>query len=62
VVIDDFNVVHISAPEGEANSELIVNPDAVLSLSISGKSLETISRRDSQINQMNCPMQNAELL
>jgi hypothetical protein len=44
VVVDDFEVMSASSFPSEADSELIVDPDAVLGISIAAESLETVPR------------------
>jgi hypothetical protein len=43
MVVDDFDVVGIAITPNEADSELLVDPNGVLTLPITSKSLEVIS-------------------
>jgi hypothetical protein len=52
VIIGEFNVVGVGIAPSEADSPLIVNPDAVFSLSISGQLFKTVPRREAQIDQI----------
>jgi len=54
VIIDDFNVVNISAIPNEADAELIVNTDAVLAIAVASKRFQAIAGRSLQILQLCC--------
>lgn len=49
VVIDELNIVGVSAFPGEANSVLLVNTNRVLSRPHPAEFFETIGRRDSDL-------------
>jgi hypothetical protein len=51
VVIDYFYVFGPGSSPGEANSPLIIHPDAVLALPVSRKGLQSIARRNAQVMQ-----------
>jgi hypothetical protein len=51
VIVGDFHIEGITVFPAEANPPLIVDPDAVLTLSIPGKPFEAIPGRHSQIGQ-----------
>jgi hypothetical protein len=61
VIIYDFNVARVSVMPAKADSPLIVDTDAVPALSVPGKLLQPIARRDSQIRQTNGPVQDPQL-
>lgn len=60
MVIHDLNVVGISVAPDKTDAPLIVDADAVLSLSVSVKSFETIARRGCQVAQFRGNIQLAE--
>jgi hypothetical protein len=49
MIICNFNIKHLPIFKTETNPPLVINPNTVLSLSISFKSLKAISRGNSQI-------------
>jgi hypothetical protein len=49
VVIDDFHVVDVTFDPSEADTPLIVDPDAVLAFAVALERLKTIGWRNSQI-------------
>lgn len=51
MVVGDFNVVSIPVLPAEANSPLLVDPDAVLSFPVAVKLFQTVSGRDTQVIQ-----------
>jgi len=57
VVIDDLNVARIRIHPSEANPPLIVDPNAVLTFSVTGEGFETIRWNDSQIGERRCRME-----
>jgi len=57
VVIDDFDFIGIAISPFKTDSPLIVDADAVLTLSASTKSFEPISRRVEEIGQVRGSMQ-----
>jgi hypothetical protein len=50
VIVDDLDVEGIRAAPNEANSPLIIDPNAVLPLSLALQGLETIPGRDSEVS------------
>src|SRR5215813_6356896 len=61
VVVRDFNVEGVSASPYEADPPLIVDPDAVLTLSISPQGLEPVSGRHPEVRERSCPVEEQEL-
>jgi hypothetical protein len=61
VVIDNLNVMSVPGSPAEADTPLLVDPDAMLSLSVPTKSLQAVARRDSQIIQRLGGIQNQGL-
>ena len=61
MIIDDFDVLSAGIGPSETHPELIVNPDAVLSFSISLKSFQTIPRWNAKIIQPPSDFQLAKL-
>jgi hypothetical protein len=51
MVVDDRHVGWASLGPSEADSELVVDPNAVLSLSVSSERLQAISGGDPQVSQ-----------
>jgi len=51
VIVDDLDIRRTASGPDEANPELVVDPDGMLTLSITGKSFKTIARRRSQVGQ-----------
>jgi len=51
MVIGDLHIVRMALAPHEANAELIVDANAVLSLSVSLQSFQAISRQDGQVRQ-----------
>jgi hypothetical protein len=49
MVIDNLYIVGIAAFPNETDSPLIINPNAPLAVSVTGKFFETIGRRNAQI-------------
>jgi hypothetical protein len=62
MIVDDFNVVRVAFTPHEADAILIIDPDAVLALTLAAQSLQPISWRDIQIIQHHGGMQQEELL
>ena len=48
MVVDDLDIFWTTRSPGERDAELIVDPDAVLSVSITLQSLEPVCRRNCQ--------------
>jgi hypothetical protein len=49
VIVDDFNIMRLAVSPHEANSPLIVDPNAMLTGSISLESLQAVARRNAKI-------------
>jgi hypothetical protein len=49
VIIDDLNVVRATVAPDEADSPLLIDSYAVLSLSVSHESFQAVSRRDTEV-------------
>jgi hypothetical protein len=62
VVIDDLHVDCIAFAPDEAQPVLIVDPNAVLALAVSGKRHEMISAWNRQIKKPGGPMEDKQLL
>jgi hypothetical protein len=60
VVIDDFDIVCITAFPAKADAPLIVNADTMLALSFSNELLKSIGRRDPEVVDRLCSVQNQE--
>lgn len=52
VIINDFNVVGIAIMPAKTDAPLIIDADAVLSLSVTREYFQTIARRDSQFTNL----------
>jgi hypothetical protein len=61
VIVDDFDVVHISGPPAKANTPLRIDPNAVLASSITLELLQAIAWRLSQIGETRSSIEHAEL-
>jgi len=62
VIVDNFYVKSISVPPNETHTVLIVDSNAMQSLTICSKRLQSVSRRDSQVIERHSRMQNGEFL
>ena len=62
MIIDYFNVVRVPFRPHETNSELIVDANAVLALSVAAKRLQTVARGCSQIRKLKRTMEEEKLL
>ena len=62
MIVGDLHVVGISAFPAKANPPLVVDPDAVLILAISGELFETVPRGHSEIAQRVSRVEQEELL
>jgi len=58
VIVGDLNLEGVALPPDEANPPLVVDPNAVLALTISKEFLEAISRRNAQVCQGTRCLQN----
>jgi len=61
VIVDDLDVEGIPGLPSKADPVPIVDTDAVLTLSISTQRFEMIARRDSQILQRRCSVEDPQL-
>src|SRR5215213_2492566 len=61
VVVDDLDFLRTLLGPAEANPVLVVDPDAVLSLSVSHERLQPVSRRRQQIVEVRCPIEMVQL-
>jgi hypothetical protein len=52
MIVYDFNIVSVSLAPTEADTPLVVDPNAVLPLPVSGQFLKAISWRDKKIIQL----------
>lgn len=62
MIVGDLHIVGVTISPAKANPPLIVDPDAVLALSISGELFEAVSRRHSEIAQQVSCVKQEELL
>jgi hypothetical protein len=51
VIVCDLNIVDVSGFPNEANPILIVDPDAVLPFTVSGKLFQAVARWNTQVVQ-----------
>jgi hypothetical protein len=51
VVVHDLDVVGVAAEPTEANAELVVDTDAVLTEAVTGKLLKSVGRRDLEVGE-----------
>ena len=56
MVVHDFHLIRISILPQEADTPLIVDPDAVLTLSIAAQRLQAIPGRNRQVTKLGCGM------
>ena len=61
MVVNDFNTVGVALTPGKADAPLAVDADAVLTGPVAFQGLQAISRRNAQVIQRNCIVQNFEL-
>jgi hypothetical protein len=61
MIVDDFHIVGKAIGPAEANSPLIVDPDAELSLAIAAQRFESVSRRHAQFVECVCCVQHLQL-
>jgi hypothetical protein len=52
VIVHDFYVVAVTVAPDKADAPLVVDPDRVLTLSLSSQGLQSIARRRSQDSQL----------
>ena len=58
VIVGDLDLESIALPPDEANSPLVIDPNAVLTLAVAREFLEVVSRRNIQICQAISCIQN----
>jgi len=61
VIVHDFNVVGVPFPPSKAETPLVVDPNAVLSLSVAMQGFQAVSRRRHQVSQFRGAVQLPEL-
>jgi len=61
MVIGDLHIMRMALPPNEADAELIVDPNAVLSQPISFQSFQAISRQNGQIRQASGAVEHEQL-
>jgi hypothetical protein len=52
VIVDDLDLITITILPDEADTDLVIDPDAMLSLSVSLQSFQTVSRGYYQVGQL----------
>jgi hypothetical protein len=57
MIVYDFNIVSVPLAPTEADTPLVIDPNAVLSLPVSSQFLKAISWRDKKIIQLLCRIQ-----
>jgi hypothetical protein len=57
MVVGDLRVEHVASPPDETDAPPVVDPDAVLPLSVTLERLEPVSRRDSEVMEPPGPME-----
>ncbi|HEU4582096.1 MAG TPA: hypothetical protein VFS67_27760 [Polyangiaceae bacterium] len=58
MVVDDLDVVRIPIPPDKANPKLLVDPNGVLTVTITSQRLEMVSR--TEIRQRGCSMESSQ--
>ena len=61
MIIDDLNIAEIVAIHSETHAVLVIDPDAVLSRSVAGKSFQAVPGRNAQILQTSCIVDHDQL-
>jgi hypothetical protein len=61
MIIHDFNVMWTVIFPRKADSPLVVDPDTVLSHSVSGQLFQSISRTRGEVAQLHCAIQHNQL-
>jgi hypothetical protein len=61
VIVGDLDLESIALPPDEANSPLVIDPNAVLALAVAREFFEVVSRRNIQICQAIRCIQNPKL-
>jgi hypothetical protein len=61
VIVGDLDLESIAQPPDEANSPLVIDPNAVLVLAVAREFLEVVSRRNIQVAQGIRCIQNPKL-
>jgi hypothetical protein len=60
VIVDDFDIGRTSSRPNEANTPLLVDPDAVLADSIASQGFEMVVRRHGEVTQYAGVVQNSQ--
>jgi len=60
MVVHDFDIVRVRFVPDKTDSELVVNPNAVLSFAIALERFQTIPGWNSQLVELDNPVKNAE--
>ena len=60
MVVNDLNVHWPFAGPHEADTKLVIDPNAVLTRSVSNESLQSVPRRDPEILERRCPIEHRE--
>jgi hypothetical protein len=60
MVVDNFNLCGLTRFPAEADSPLVIHPDAVLATPVSGKFFQAVPRRDSEIFNGICTIKEIE--
>ncbi len=60
VIVNDFNLVGVSVLPDEAQPIAVVDADAVLSFTVAAQFLQAVARRDAQIFQAGCGVQDEQ--
>ena len=61
MVVDDFDFIRISPSTHKTDAPALVDPDTVLSASVTDKLLKTISRWNAQVTDDSCDVENFKL-
>jgi len=61
MIVDDLNVMSATVTPDEADSPLVVDPYAVLSLSVARESFQAVSRRDAKVFDAGTAIHHAQL-
>jgi hypothetical protein len=61
MIVDDLNVMSATVTPDEADSPWVVDPYAVLSLSVARESFQAVSRRNAEVFNAGTAIQHAQL-
>jgi hypothetical protein len=62
VVVDNLDFKCVSSVPSEADTPLLIDSDAVLAGSITGKSLKAVCRRNPKVDEVPCMIEHGELV